>query len=265
MLPEQRRRQILALLSETGGVDVPLLADRLSVSAATIRRDLTSLQASGQLERTHGGAVPMVGGTAYEPRYSLKRSQRLAEKEAIARHAAELVPDGSVVVLDSGSTTFALARELKRRHGLTVITVDLQIAIELADRPGLDVIAIGGRVRPELFGVVGPMSESGLADLHADLAFLGADAIDPVAGVTNANLDEVAVKRAILAAARETHLLADASKFGQVSLAKVADVRAFSSIITDEGLDPAFASSVRDAGASLDLAPLPGGARADVP
>lgn len=254
MLPEQRRREILSLLAENGGVDVPRLAQRLDVSPATVRRDLALLEDLGQLERTHGGAVTSGTGTAFEPRYDEKRMRATAEKQAIARAAVELVRDGAVVVLDSGSTTFALARELKRRRGLTAITVDLKIAIELAEVPGFDVIVVGGRVRPELFGVVGPMTQEALSELHADVAFLGADAISLAAGVTNASLDEVAIKRAIVAAARTSYVLADASKFGQVSLAKVADVHRFTGIVTDAGLDPTTVQSFTDAGARLTLA-----------
>lgn len=236
MLPEERRRAILDRVRTSGSMGVTGLSDQMRVSAATIRRDLRLLAQRGDLERTHGGAVNPPFGTAYEPVYRDKFGRHGAEKRAIARHAAALVRDGDVVILDSGSTTLGLVGHVMRLRGLTVITNDLKIAVALANGSTVEVIVLGGRVRSHLFSVIGPSAETGLHDLHADIAFLGADGISLEAGVTNANLDEAAIKRRILAAGQRRVLLADHTKFGRTTLAKVCDIDAFDEILTDHGI-----------------------------
>lgn len=236
MLPEERRRAILDHVRSSGSADVAGMSGRLRVSAATIRRDLRLLEERGDLERTHGGAVTPRLGTAYEPVYGDKLRRNAAAKSAIAARAATLVQDGEVVILDSGSTTLGLAEHLARRRNLTVVTSDLQIAVALAAGSSVEVIVIGGRVRSSLFSVIGPSAESDLRALNADVAFLGADGISLTAGVTNANLEEAAIKQRMLEAGQRAVLLADHTKFGKTNLAKVCDVDAFDEIITDEGI-----------------------------
>lgn len=166
--------------------------------------------------------------------------------------ASERVKDGEVVVLDSGSTTHALARRLKSRlHGLSVITCDLIIALELSDVPGFEVIIAGGSVRPRLYSVVGTLTERALGSLHANHAFLGADAVSLEAGVTNANLAEVGVKQRLMATSRDVVLLADHSKFDKISLAHVAPLEAFRTVITDHGLSDERMRTYVEAGARL--------------
>lgn len=256
MLPEQRRRHIVEVMNREGGADVPALAQRLGVSGATIRRDLNHLQARGFITRTHGGAVASHVSTVAEPLYGEKARRHRRQKEEIASLACRRVDDGDVIVLDSGSTTGALARLLKSsRRGLTVITSDLMIALELGDAPGFEVVIVGGSVRPRLYSVVGVISEQVLASLHANHAFLGADALSVEAGVTNANLAEVGVKRGILGSSQDTVLLADHSKFGRVSFAHVAPLDAFDEIISDADLPDGTLRSYGEAGARLVRAP----------
>jgi DeoR/GlpR family transcriptional regulator of sugar metabolism len=236
MLPEERRRAILQYVRRSGSMDVAALSQRVRTSAATIRRDLRLLEQRGDLQRTHGGAVPHPPGTAYEPIYQEKLRENAEAKSAIARHAATLVRDGDVVALDAGSTTFGLVPHLRALRNLTVITTDLKIAVALADGSPVEVVVVGGRVRPNLFSVVGPSAEDGLDQLHADVAFLGADGISLEAGVTNANLDEAAIKRHMLRSSVRAVLLADHTKFGKTSLVRVCHVDAFAAIVTDTGL-----------------------------
>jgi DeoR family transcriptional regulator, fructose operon transcriptional repressor len=254
MLPEARRRQLLEYLSHDGSGNVEQLATLLEVSPATIRRDLQQLEKGGHLKRTHGGAVLPHLSTAFEPLYGEKKERQIAEKRAIAKLASTRVEDGQVVILDSGSTTLALAMELKKKRNLTVITTDLKIALEMSAVPGCDVIIVGGKVRPQLYSVIGAMAEQALQGLHANHAFLGADAIDLHVGVTNANLEEIAVKQRAIASARAAILLADHSKFGKVSLAKVAALTVFHEVISDWGLDGDTVKSYGDTGIILTLA-----------
>jgi len=252
MLPEQRRRHIVEVTNREGGADVPALARRFDVSDATIRRDLAYLEQRGFVARTHGGAVASHVSTAFEPLYAEKSRRHRQRKEDIASLACQRVHDGEVVMLDSGSTTHALARELKaRRQALSVITCDLMIALELSDVPGFDVVIVGGSVRPRLYSVVGTLTEDLLASFHANHAFLGADAIDAEAGVSNANLAEVGVKRRLANASSDTVLLADHSKFDKVSLARVTGLDSFAAIITDADLADADVARYLEAGARL--------------
>lgn len=255
MLPEQRKRRLLELVSENGGADVGYLATLLDVSPATIRRDLQFLESHGHLRRTHGGAVLPHVSTAFEPHHREKSGRYLEHKRAIARAAAESVSSGEVVVLDSGSTTLALAHELKRKRDLTVITSDLNIAMELCDTPAFNVIVLGGKVRPALYSVVGPTVEQTLLNLNANHSFLGADAVSLKAGLTNATLEEAPIKRLMMLCGQRSVLLADYSKFGKVSLAKVTDLTDFDEVITDWELDSKVGEHYRDAGVNLTIAP----------
>lgn len=236
LLPEQRRRRIIELLDAEEAADVAHLAGTFAVSPATIRRDLQHLEEDGLITRTHGGAITPAS-TAFEPLYVQKTQERWIEKTAIAERAAAFVDDGDVVVLDSGSTTLALAKRLKHVRDLTIIATDLKIALELADVPGFNVIVVGGQVRPGLYSVVGSMAEHVLSQFHANHAFIGADAIDLAMGISNATMVEVDVKRRVVQAATHVTLIADHTKFERTSLVKVADLGAFDAIVTDTGID----------------------------
>lgn len=238
-------------------LEVPELAERLRVSQATVRRDLERLEREGQLQRVRGGAVVPSGlGDTAEPMHREKVRTQAAAKQAIGRFVAERVRPGDVIALDSGTTTLAIATALRSLEYATVITTDLQIALALADTAGIDVIIVGGSVRRGLYTVVGPLAERTLEALNVGTVYMGADAIDLERGVTNASLSEVAVKRALLASARERVLVADHRKFDHVSLAEVAKLDRFDEIVTDAQLLPAVAERYRAAGVRITLAHL---------
>ncbi len=239
MIAEQRRREIVQRLRLEGYVEARRLAPELGVDISTIRRDLDALARSGLCQRTHGGALPLDATAAIDLPYDVKESASIAEKHAVAGHAAALVADGDTLVLDSGSTTYALACALGARRGLTIATNDLHIAHELAARGDVRLVVIGGELIETVFTLVGPYALAQLEGLHVDWAFLGADAIDPHAGVTNVNTLEVPLKRAMLAAAHRRVLITDSSKFGRRALASVARLEEFDAVITDDGLDAA--------------------------
>jgi DeoR/GlpR family transcriptional regulator of sugar metabolism len=242
MLGERRRRDICDLIEKSGYVESRQLAVDLGVNISTVRRDLEALAEAGVIQRTHGGAMPVTDGSAVDVPYEVKKRQRLAEKRAIARYAASLVSDGDSLVVDSGSTTFALAQVIRGRTGLTVATNDLRIAHFLAEGGGVRLLVTGGQLIDSVFTLVGPSALTNLAGLQVDWAFLGADAVDPEAGVTNVNTVEVPIKQAMLAAAARGVLLADSSKFGRRALAAVFGIGAFDYVVTDDGL-PADAAA----------------------
>jgi DeoR family transcriptional regulator, fructose operon transcriptional repressor len=254
VLPDQRRKKLLEVLGLSGAADVARLSGTLDVSPATVRRDLQYLADQGFLRRTHGGAVLPFESTAFYPQHDNKLQRNQAEKLAIARAAAQRVANGDVVVLDSGTTTLLLARELRVRRDLTVVTSDLKIALELADVPGFEVICVGGTVRPRSYNTLGAFAEEMLRELHANHTFLGADGIDLRVGVTNATVVEVPVKRLMMRSGLHVTLIADHSKFGRVGLAKVAELTDFAEIITGSVLPPKTLELYRATGARFTVA-----------
>jgi DeoR/GlpR family transcriptional regulator of sugar metabolism len=253
VLPDHRRKKLLEVLGLSGAADVGRLSSTLDVSPATVRRDLQYLEEQGFLRRTHGGAVLPFESTAFYPQHENKLQHHQAEKAAIGRAAAQFVANGDVVVLDSGTTTLLLAKALRAKRDLTIVTTDLKIALELTDVPGFEVICVGGTVRPRSYNTLGTFAEGMLRELRANHTFLGADGIDLDAGLTNATVTEVPVKRLMMRAGRVVRLLADSSKFGRVGLAKVADLTEFAEIITGAGLPAETVKRYEAAGARLSL------------
>ncbi|HUZ19796.1 MAG TPA: DeoR/GlpR family DNA-binding transcription regulator [Acidimicrobiales bacterium] len=235
-MAEKRRREIRGRIELSGYVEARQLAAELGVDVSTIRRDLDVLSRAGVVQRTHGGALPMAGAEALDVPYEAKKLDRLAEKRAIARHAATLVGDGESLVLDSGSTTYALAEELRSRRDLTIVTNDLRIAHFIAASGGVRLLVTGGQLIDSVFTLVGPQALGSLTALHVDWAFLAADAVDSATGVMNVNTVEVEIKQAMLATARRAALLADSSKFDRRAVATVVGIDRFDAIVTDAGL-----------------------------
>lgn len=238
-MAEERRREIMARLRKLGYVEARTLAEELNVNVSTIRRDLDALDRAELLLRTHGGALAMGGAKVLDVPYEAKLRERLFEKQAIAEQAVQFVQDGDSVILDSGSSTYALAEALSVRRNLTVATNDIRIGHYLAAQGNIRLLMCGGELIDSVFTLVGPATLSFLGALHVDWAFLGADAIDPNGGISNFNTVEVPVKQAMLASADRAVLLADSSKFGRRALAAVVGIDAFEAIVTDAGLLPA--------------------------
>ena len=232
MLNEERRNAILNSLTQHHRILVTEIAQRLKTSPVTIRKDLEVLERRGLLNRVHGGAI------ATNPSVldlSLTEKERLhaREKERIARVAAKLIDDGDVIILDSGSTTMAIARLLKMRKGITIITNAINIASELAGSDN-EIILIGGMLREKSFSLVGPLSEASLARMTADKLFLGVDGISFEYGYTTPNLLEADINRSMLRAATQVIVTADSTKLGRKSLGVIAELSAAHKIITDD-------------------------------
>ncbi len=254
MLSEQRRILIVGELQQNGLATVHDLAQRLDVSEVTIRRDLERLDRTGEVVRVHGGAMVRRHGTSFEPLWDTKVALRNESKKRIGEAAASRVRPGETILLDSGTTTLCVAQAL--RVPCCVVAVDVKIALELASRSPSDAIQtliVGGEVRPGFYSTTGHFALEMLAQLHVDRAFLGADAIDVDAGVTNATVQGTGIKKAIIASANEVVLVADASKLGLVALSKVAALTEVDLWITDEGQDPEALERVRRTGLKVEV------------
>jgi DeoR family transcriptional regulator, aga operon transcriptional repressor len=231
----ERLGAILERLSLNGSVSVADIAADLSVSPATIRRDLRLLENQRLLGRTHGGAVPQ--GVLYELPLRYKSSRRQQDKLRIAREAASRVVDGWAVGLTGGTTTTEVARALVDRQQLTVVTNALNIASELAVRPNLKLVVTGGVARAESYELVGPIAEASLEGLNLDMVFVGVDGISPHAGLTTHHEIEARTNRALIDCALHVTVVADSSKIGKVAFARICELTRVEELITDGAAD----------------------------
>ncbi|MEU7839013.1 MULTISPECIES: DeoR/GlpR family DNA-binding transcription regulator [unclassified Nonomuraea] len=232
-----RRRALLEQLRATGYVATGGLARQFGVDGSTIRRDLAHLERAGLIRRTRGGLLPAEPAAAIDVPYDVRRTADLAEKAAIAEAAADLVENGQSVILDSGSTAYQLALALRRqKKAIFVVTNDLMIAVCLANDPTIRVHVTGGSPIDTAYTLVGPSTVTELEGLHADWAFLGAEAVHHEAGITNINMVELPVKRAMVNAAERVAVIAASPRFGKRALAPVCSLDAISLFITDDGI-----------------------------
>jgi DeoR/GlpR family transcriptional regulator of sugar metabolism len=237
MLSAQRHARIIQRLHEDGFVEIAEISAQLDVDRSTIRRDLQVLELRGLVRRTRGGAFAGPATGEKDIPYEVKRVEHISEKQALGAFAASLVEESEAVLLDSGSTTFEIARALHTRTNISVVTNDLNVAMCLADAPGIQLVVTGGILLESVYTLVGPRTVEELHELHVDRAFLGADAIHHVAGITNVTFVEVEVKRAMMAAARQVVVVADSSKFEHRALASVCGIEDVDLIVTDDSLD----------------------------
>jgi DeoR/GlpR family transcriptional regulator of sugar metabolism len=232
MKTHQRRTAILSRLAESGEVTIGELATTLGVSEMTIRRDLELLELEGLARRVRSGAISTVS-RSHEPPFAVRATKSTEEKRAIGRAAAGLLEDGDTAILDVGTTTLELARNLHRRRRLTVVTSSILIAAELGNSTDIRVIVTGGTLRPGELSLVGPAAEEPFTELNCDVAFIGVAGVDAERGLTEYNLDDARIKRAAIGAARRCIVLADRTKLGQVALARVAPLGAVDTLVTD--------------------------------
>lgn len=243
----ERLNVILERVGVEGRVDVGGLADRLGVSGATVRRDLQALSRNQLLVRTHGGAVSQRADAEVPARIKAVLAQ--PEKRRIARAADALVGDGAVVGLTGGSTTLELARVLLGRRGLTVVTNSLDVASELAGRAGIHLVVIGGIVRRSR-ELVGPAAETMLANYHLDLAVIGVDGLSS-AGCTTYDEMEATTDAAFLQQARRRVVVADSSKIGRVTFARISPLSGITDLVTDRGAPAEALEPIRQAGVAV--------------
>lgn len=247
MLIDERRQHVLNLIQRDGRVIVSELSSALGVSRITIRKDLDYLGSRGLVQRSHGGALAAQGNALFDPTLREKEQKQFKEKQRIAAAAAALVEEGLCIVLDSGTTTTAIAHELRRFSRLTVITNAVNIATDLAGTD-FEVILTGGTMRKNSFSLVGPLAEDMLKDMHADILFLGVDGFDVKVGLTTPNVLESRVNRAMLNAASRVVAVCDSTKFGRRSLALIAPPKAIHTVITDKELSDEDAEALTTAG-----------------
>ena len=247
VLNEERRRAILDILTHQGRVLVTELARQFQTSQVTIRKDLEILHAHGLVHRTHGGALPSREGALEDPTLREKEKLHHQEKLRIADSAVQKVKEGQVLILDSGTTTTAIARSLRNFQNLTIITNAVNIAAELAGT-AVEVILTGGTLRKNSFSLVGPIAEETLRRLSADILFLGVDGFDVHFGLSTPNLLEAKVNRVMVEVAKKTVAVCDSSKFGRRSLSLIVPPSALQEVITDRAAPKSDLRVLKQAG-----------------
>jgi DeoR/GlpR family transcriptional regulator of sugar metabolism len=245
MTPQARRRQIRKLVASRGECTVEQLAEELHVSGMTVRRDLQALCEDGRLIRTHGGAT--LGERATFEFAFLDRVDKHREaKTAIARKAVQIIGDCQSVMLDGSTTTLAIARQLRGRSDLTVITTSLPAAAELQHEPGIDVLLTGGYIRSASPDLTGSLAEGNLELLRAEMAFLGADGIDNHGNVFTNPPDNSAVLLKMVASAQRVYVVADHTKLGNTALRCFGNLAKWAGLITDEAPNSDFIHQLRE-------------------
>jgi DeoR/GlpR family transcriptional regulator of sugar metabolism len=248
VLAAERRQQILDTLHRDGKVLASALSLALNVSEDTIRRDLRELDEAGLLQRVHGGAMPRSGGWAD---FSARQEQAPAAKEAIARAAAQLVRTGQVIILDGGTTTLQVARQLGRDLRATVVTNCPPIAVALAEHPHVEVVVVGGRLYKHSLVTTGAVTVAGLGAIRADVCMLGVCSLHPEFGISVPDLEEAHVKRAMIAGAAEVLALAAADKLGTVAPYRVGPLSDLTHLVTESGVPDEVLGPYRAAGLTV--------------
>jgi DeoR/GlpR family transcriptional regulator of sugar metabolism len=233
MLTTHRKQQILELLRRNGQVIAKEVSQSMGVSEDTIRRDLRELAQEGRLQRVHGGALPASPAVADFAGRELITPEG---KVAIGQAAARMIQPGQVVILDGGTTARQVARHIPLELEAAVVTHSPTIALELVNHPNIDVILIGGRLFKHSVVAVGAAAIEAIAQIHADIYFMGVTGIHPQTGLTTGDYEEAAVKRALSHAAAETIVLASSEKLNAASRYAVVPLSEISGIITERAV-----------------------------
>ncbi len=230
---QERQNEILRLVTAEGRVSVVQLSRRFGVSEVTIRSDLQTLAAQSLVVRTHGGAVPAPKSVSVLP-LTARLQLQAREKQRIGRAAAELVLDGDAIFLDTSSTTLTIAKNLKQRRYLTIITNSIAVAQEMLDAPGVTVVMPGGRLRRDTASIVGTDGLEMLRKFNIQKGFFGAHGISLESGLSDVSEDEADVKRPLVTMCRQVIAVFDATKWNKIGLATFAELDQIDIIITDD-------------------------------
>src|SRR5829696_4456590 len=247
----RRHDDILKRIEATGTVSVEELSRKFGVSRETIRRDLKALAERGRVEVVHGGAARR---EVVEPALGQRSRENVQGKAAIGRAAAELVADGMVVLLDSGTTTLAVARALRAKQNLTICTNSLPIAQLLCRVPGTRVHMLGGEIDPTDEAAVGVDVIEALARFRVDVAFIGAGGLSEDGGVTDYTRTGAEIRARMLKAAARAYLVIDSEKFGRLTPIRIPGADAAAALIADLAPPRAIADEIASRGLELIVA-----------
>jgi DeoR/GlpR family transcriptional regulator of sugar metabolism len=249
----ERQKQILALLTRQGRLSVNEIVEQFSISVATARRDLESLASQGKAERVHGGVIAIEQAPPELPILE-RENEQADEKTRIGLSAANLVADKETVFLGSGTTVLEVARNLRNRKNLTVITNSLPVLNALAGAEGVTVICLGGMLRDSEMSFIGHITEQALTEVRADKVIIGTRGVSLEHGLTNDYLQETLTDRAIMKIGREVILVADHTKVNRVATAQLAPLDSMQTFVTDSKADKKFIAALKKNGIQVIVA-----------
>jgi len=249
----ERQEEILRRLEAQQRLSVADICEAFEISEATARRDLETLATRGRLQRVHGGAI-LVRRAAPESPMLLRSREQAAEKSRIGRGAAALIQDGDAVFLGSGTTVLEVARELRHRQNLTILTNSLPVLTTLAGQPGITLVGLGGILRDSELSLIGHITDQALAEVRADKVVMGIRAMSFEHGLTNDYLAETLTDRAILKIGGQVIVVADHTKCGAVAAAYVAPLSVIHTLVTDTETPADFLEALRAAGVTVVMA-----------
>ena len=249
----ERQKQILSLLTRQGRLSVNEIVEQFSISVATARRDLESLAAQGKAERVHGGVIAIEQAPPELPILE-RENEQADEKSRIGLVAANLVADKETVFLGSGTTVLEVARNLRNRKNLTVITNSLPVLNALAGAEGVTVISLGGMLRDSEMSFIGHITEQALSEVRADKVIIGTRGVSLEHGLTNDYLQETLTDRAIMKIGRDVILVADHTKVNRVATAQLAPLDSMQTFVTDTKADKKFVQALKKQGINVVIA-----------
>ncbi|WP_086972758.1 DeoR/GlpR family DNA-binding transcription regulator [Caballeronia glebae] len=248
MLTSQRKKAILDALKRDGQVLAAELSARFGVSEDTVRRDLRELAAEGLLQRVHGGALP--ASPAIAP-FVRREDMESEAKRRIARKAAELIAPGQIVIIDGGTTSALLVRQLPENLSATIVTHSPSVAVALAQHASVEVVLIGGKLYKHSIVTVGAAAVEAMSHIQADLYFMGVTGVHPTAGLTTGDFEEAHIKRALAARAAETVVLASAAKLNAASAYRIGAIELAQTIIVEDAADAKLTEPIERAGITV--------------
>lgn len=253
MLAVERKLKIIEYVKKNSIASVSQLSEEFKVHEATIRRDLSEIEREGHLRRTHGGVI-LAEGIRSEPSFMVRVTERVEEKARIGAKAAEMVHEGDHIILDSGTTTLQIAKNLVNKANITVVTNDINIAAELKDSKGIRIIVTGGILYPESFILNGMFTNEVLKTLHVHKAFVATPAVHPKKGLTHFEEQLVSAKVGMIEVADEVIVVTDHTKIGGISLHKVADVNKINQVVTGSEVSELQLQLFKEAGIRVSTA-----------
>ncbi|QDL85745.1 DeoR/GlpR transcriptional regulator [Serratia marcescens subsp. marcescens ATCC 13880] len=247
MLTSQRKKIILEKLAQDGQVLAKQLSEMFGLSEDTVRRDLRELDAEGLLQRVHGGALPVSSAIASfaERNHGIRRQTRDRQSGGGADRP------GQVVIIDGGTTSAELVRQLPANLNATIVTHSPSVAVGLVDHPTVEVILIGGRLYKHSIVSVGAAAVEAMSHIRADIYFMGVTGVHPTAGLSTGDLEEAYIKRALAARAAETVVLASAAKLNAASQYAIGDITLAHTVIVERATDDALIAPLQQAGVSV--------------
>lgn len=244
MLAAERRNLILEKVHENKRVIVSELSKEYEVSEETIRRDLDKLEEDGHVIKSYGGAVINEKSSIDLP-FNVRWKANPEGKHRIAELVSREIEDGDHIMLDASTTAVFIAKSIKQKRHLTVITNAIEILLELADVQGWDIIAPGGLLKPNSMSLIGKKALDGIASYHVDKVFFSCKGIDLENGITDGNVETGGIKQGMIAAADKVYLAVDSSKFGRTAFSKICGLSAVDYVVTDKKPDEMWMEAFR--------------------